>query len=119
MSESHEDEFYFEFPVWIVVQVEAMRTRGLPYAMLMSKDENGQPVLPVFTDADLARRYADVIRGGPAMVHKMTTAEDLAALLRSHRDAGAETVSVDANVTADRGQRRIEIQRLITVLEQP
>jgi hypothetical protein len=117
MRESHEGEFYFEFPVWIVVNGDAMRTHGLPYAMIVSRDENNKPVLPVFTDKDLAQRHANIIRSVTGQPHEMSTPDDLALLLRSYRDGGGISVAVDLNVTADKAERRIDADDFIRRLQ--
>jgi hypothetical protein len=51
--------FEIPFPVWTIVDVAEHQKRGLPHSVKVLETPEHGPVLPLFTDADLAKTWIE------------------------------------------------------------
>jgi hypothetical protein len=94
-------EFVFDFPVWISVDESAIWEAGLPHAIVPALCKDG-PFFALFTDRDLADRYAAFFMDYPPEKRlairpmKICLASTFRGILLDHKiGSGLKGVAVD------------------------
>lgn len=87
--------FEIPFPVWTIVDVAEHQKRGLPHSVKVLETPEHGKVLPLFTDADLAKTWIERQPLPGKAPLRMMTARLLYTLLTDYKRFGGNYVGID------------------------
>jgi hypothetical protein len=110
-------EFVFDMPLWIMVDPVELRKTNLTRAMKLATYDDKGTVFPVFTDDDLAERFARDSGINGAVPHKVQDAARLIPLVSEALHVGVKIAALDIAIKPARHRTLMPIGEFLARLE--
>jgi hypothetical protein len=110
---SHEDEvgalvsFQFVYPMWLLVDAKGLAERGLPASVAVLGGPESTGFIPLFTNADKAKRFLEVMPLPGQSPLAIGTAQLLATILDDFYRRGIYDMAVDFHSSAAAGKHSL------------
>jgi hypothetical protein len=89
------EKFYADYPVWTLYDEALAKKHGMPGGVPRINPPGMKPVLAIFTDEDLAKRFIEDLRRPDVKPLALQHPRDLLAVAEHFEKAGVEHVAID------------------------
>ncbi len=114
-----ENQLLMTFPLWTVVDAAIQQSRGLPHSIAILHTNDFGRFVPVFTDLDMARRFAEETPLPNRRPLQFKTAQGLRSILRDVEKMGVAHAGIDISFGPKRSGRFCKIQALLKAFKAP